>query len=121
MPFPRTISLGESQVKINWSDGHESVFSNRSLRESCPCAMCAGEPAAIGLSEMIPLIPAAPKDVAATKYRMVGRYAVSFLWSDGHDTGIYPYDYLLRLCECQSCTAQAAERKVGQGGLIPGR
>jgi DUF971 family protein len=49
---------------------------------------------------------------------MVGRYAISFGWSDGHSTGIYPYSYLLEMCECAECAAKAAGPKVGRGGLI---
>jgi DUF971 family protein len=117
LPFPRSVSLGESQVKIAWSDGHSSVFSNKALRESCPCAMCAGEPAAIGVRLIIPLTPAAPEGVVAQRYRMVGRYAISFSWSDGHETGIYPYDYLRQMCECDECAAKGTPKE--QGGLIP--
>jgi DUF971 family protein len=30
---------------------------------------------------------------------LVGRYAVNFRWSDGHETGIYSFRYLRELCE----------------------
>ena len=33
----------------------------------------------------------------------VGRYALQFTWSDGHDTGIYSYALLRRLCQCDIC------------------
>jgi DUF971 family protein len=33
----------------------------------------------------------------------VGRYALQFSWSDGHDTGIYSYALLRRLCQCDVC------------------
>jgi hypothetical protein len=33
----------------------------------------------------------------------VGRYALSFKWSDGHSTGIYTFDYLRRICPCPQC------------------
>jgi DUF971 family protein len=79
--------------------------------------MCAGEPAAIGVRLIIPLTPAAPEGVVAQRYRMVGRYAISFSWSDGHETGIYPYDYLRQMCECDECAAKGTPKE--QGGLIP--
>jgi len=31
------------------------------------------------------------------KMEVVGGYAVSFSWADGHSTGIYSYDYLRSL------------------------
>jgi DUF971 family protein len=106
-------------VTIDWSDGHRSVHSNKRLREACPCALCAGEPPAIGVGRVIPLIVAAPEDVFAERDSMVGRYAISFVWSDGHSTGIYPYEYLLEMCECEACAAKVTEKKIRQGGLIP--
>ena len=33
----------------------------------------------------------------------VGRYALQFKWSDGHDTGIYSYTLLRGLCQCDLC------------------
>ena len=30
---------------------------------------------------------------------LVGRYALNFRWSDGHETGIYSFRYLRELCE----------------------
>jgi DUF971 family protein len=121
LPVPRKVALGESQVTIEWSDGHRSVCSNKRLREACPCAMCAGEPPALGVSRMIPLIPAAPSGIVATRYALVGRYAISFVWSDRHSTGIYPYEYLLGMCECDACAAKTEELKVVKGGLISER
>lgn len=108
MPVPRSVSLGTSSVEIEWNDGHRGVYTNRGLREACPCALCRGEPSAFGLPSVIPLTPAAPEGVHAVTYKVVGRYAVSFEWSDGHSTGIYPYDYLATVCECQACEAKRA-------------
>jgi len=121
LPVPKKVSLGSSRVTIDWSDGHTSVHSNARLREACPCAMCAGEPPAIGTSRVIPLMVAAPSGIVAEKYSMVGRYAIAFVWSDGHSTGIYPYDYLLGTCECEACTAgrtDAEDKRMASGGQI---
>jgi len=35
-----------------------------------------------------------PEDVVAIDWMNIGRYAVQFLWSDAHETGIYPFKYL---------------------------
>ncbi len=123
MPVPRKVSLGVSQVTIDWSDGHESVHPNTKLREACPCAVCVGEPPAIGTSRMIPLMVAAPAGIFAERYAMVGRYAISFAWSDGHSTGIYPYDYLLSTCECEACAGgriKTEGTRIVSGGSLGG-
>jgi len=36
--------LGEHGVFIAWTDGHETLYTTRELREQCRCAYCAGEP-----------------------------------------------------------------------------
>lgn len=33
----------------------------------------------------------------------VGSYAISNVWEDGHDYGIYNWHYLRALCPCQEC------------------
>jgi DUF971 family protein len=36
----------------------------------------------------------------------VGNYALRFVWSDGHDTGLYTFAKLrYELCECTECRA----------------
>ena len=40
-----------------------------------------------------------PDDVIVVDYIEVGRYALQFLWTDGHSTGIYPFRMLRRLAE----------------------
>lgn len=37
---------------------------------------------------------------------MVGKYTIQFLWSDGHFTGIFPFDILRELCQCDACKAE---------------
>jgi DUF971 family protein len=36
-------------------------------------------------------------DVRAHNLEPVGRYAARLQWSDGHDAGIYSWDYLLEM------------------------
>ena len=44
-----------------------------------------------------------PEDIMPEAIEYVGRYALRFRWSDGHDTGLYPWDLLRRLCPCEVC------------------
>jgi len=100
---PLSIVFDEKSVTITWPDGHKSIYMNKKLRESCPCALCHGEPRLFGKYYMPKTGPVIPQDIRVLRYQRVGRYAVSFMWSDGHSSGIYPYEYMLTLCECDKC------------------
>jgi DUF971 family protein len=39
--------------------------------------------------------------VYPTAIHYVGRYALQFVWSDGHSTGIYSFEYLRDVAEAQ--------------------
>ena len=49
--------------------------------------------------------------VRAQSASQVGNYAVQINFNDGHNTGIFSYDYLRSVCPCAECAA--AFRKVG--------
>jgi DUF971 family protein len=44
-----------------------------------------------------------PMFIMAQDIQPVGRYALQFSWSDGHDSGIYSYGLLRQLCQCDVC------------------
>ncbi len=78
---------GPRELAITWSDGGESVFDVRALRLACACARCVDE-----WSGEERLDPATvPEDVHPLRIESVGRYAIQIHWSDGHDSGIYPF------------------------------
>jgi DUF971 family protein len=48
------------------------------------------------------------KPLAAVGAEMIGNYAIRIIFSDGHDTGIYSWDYLLEIAPgAQSSVAPA--------------
>ena len=59
-----------------------------------------------------PLLPIS-EDVRAVDQMQVGNYALQFLWSDTHYTGIYPYLFLLAECTCIPCNQ---DRAAATGG-----
>ena len=97
-PTPSSVDIGDDAVTIVWNDGHESAFPHRYLRLRCHCATCVGE--GMGRHEID--ASTVPEDVVALEFMPVGRYALQFLWSDGHYTGIYPFDMLRSLVDRQS-------------------
>jgi len=101
-PKAEHIAISRSNgIRIDWQDRHHSEYTLRYLRDHCPCAQCAGThgtpPAAAG---PFPLYQPALK---TQEVEPVGNYAIRLHWSDGHNTGIYSYDYFRRICPCADC------------------
>lgn len=96
--------LGRKNLGIVWSDGHNAFYSVRELRLRCRCAHCVDE-----WTQEARLDPkSVPEDVHPKRIESVGRYALRVEWSDGHDTGIYPFPNLRRSCQCPACVKEAS-------------
>ncbi len=94
-PEPQHVEVQPVGVFILWKDGKKGVIPHRVLRLSCRCAHCVEE--MTGRPLLHP--KAVPEDVQALDYMEVGRYALQFLFSDAHSTGIYPFTLLRELGE----------------------
>lgn len=105
MPTPTEITdLGVDGIAITWSDGHASRYAWRHLRLHCPCALCVHE----WTGERLLHADRVPAGIRAVRLERVGAYALRFVWSDGHDTGLYPFPLLRQLCQCPQCTEAPA-------------
>ena len=101
---PTTYQLFGDFLAINWDDGHESMLALKMLRQACPCAHCRGEPDLLGRI-MMPAQRDEHTDASFWLKSMspVGHYGIQFTWGDSHYTGIYTFEYLRRMCDCDSC------------------
>jgi DUF971 family protein len=97
-------------VEIDWRDGHKSSWNFRWLRDACPCATCHEEREKSGRppgeakpkpQALLMMYEEPPRPVEVTP---VGKYALKFKWNDGHEAGIYSWDYLRSVCQCAACT-----------------
>ena len=95
--------VGEGKLEITWADGHVSGYPAHYLRQHCPCAACVDE--WTGEKRLAPGI--IPTDLRMMSVEIVGQYALTFAWSDGHWTGIYSFQSLRALCPCDECRALA--------------
>ena len=104
--FPTEVRLLEKErrLQLTWNDGHYSDFSLEYVRGWCPCAVCQGHFTGEWRfieSEGISLLNVEP----------VGNYGMRLIWSDGHDTGIYQFDYLRQICHCEVCDPKGQKLK----------
>ncbi|MBL8750889.1 MAG: DUF971 domain-containing protein [Planctomycetes bacterium] len=93
-PTPKKADLvSPFTFRIEWKDGAVTDLGARSLRLACPCASCIEE----GTGRPL-LDPATvPPDILILGSELVGRYGLSFQWSDGHRTGIFAWPRLRNL------------------------
>ncbi len=108
---PRHISVSKSKgIGIEWSDSHHSQYELQYLRDHCPCAGCTGAhgdaPAPQPASSPLQLYK--PK-LKIESIEPVGNYAIRIRWNDGHNTGIYSYEYFRRICPCEACRSLSGE------------
>ena len=93
---PREIMQeGDRQLRVTWGDGRACLYGAAALRRACPCAQCVNE----WTGQRVLAPEAVSDDLEISDLQLVGRYALNFRWSDGHETGIYSFRYLRQLCE----------------------
>ena len=87
----------KNNLLIKWNDNSETKINLKYLRDECPCASCKGE--TILLKTYRPAKPAKeiPGMYKIGGIQTVGGYAIQITWKDGHNTGLYTWDYLRQL------------------------
>jgi DUF971 family protein len=86
-----------NELAMKWADGTEHFIALEKLRRACPCAGCKGEVDILGNLYKNPEKPFAPNSFELVKLTSVGGYAIQPVWADGHNTGIYSFEYLRRV------------------------
>ncbi len=89
-PIPTDITLHQQskELEIAFDDGRSFRLSCEFLRVHSPSAEVRGH----GPGQET--LQTGKKQVSITAIEPVGNYAVKLAFSDGHDTGIYSWDYL---------------------------
>jgi len=90
-PQPRRITRSDpSRIEFEWDNGQKTVLSAVELRSICPCAACVDELSGVRRHDPASVLD----DLVHHDVRLVGNYAITMGFSDGHATGIYPYPML---------------------------
>ena len=72
-----------NELALSFADGLEAYLPLPMLRRACPCALCQGEPDAMG-RVIRPKVEHGPKSFELLKFETVGGYALQLFWADGH-------------------------------------
>lgn len=96
MITPKHLEVIGSELAIVWDDGSEDYIPVEKLRAWSPSAETTGERDLLGKKYGGTDQKAYP-GVTLRNWRVIGGYAIQFDFSDGHNTGLYGFEYLKRL------------------------
>ena len=112
-PTPRSLTVhGQSRVlEVTFSDGAQFRLPFELMRIYSPSADVQGH----GPGQEV--LQTGKRDVALAALEPVGNYAVQPTFSDGHDTGIFSWDYLYFLGAQQEQLWVDYERRLREAGV----
>jgi len=112
-PRPVEIKLHQKSrvLEIGFDDGKNYRLSCEYLRVYSPSAEVRGH----GPGQEV--LQEGKKDVEIAAIEPVGNYAVKLVFSDGHDTGLYSWDYLYDLGENQPRLWQQYLERLALAGV----
>jgi DUF971 family protein len=112
-PTPSSLTVhGQSRVlEVSFSDGAHFRLPFELMRIYSPSAEVAGH----GPGQEV--LQTGKRDVEITELEPVGNYAVQPSFSDGHDTGIFSWDYLYFLGAQQEQLWAEYERRLKEAGV----
>ena len=93
MQQPTLVQAVGAEIAIAWADGTESYYPMEYLRASSPSADNQGEIDILGRRHGGDSRSKFP-GITVTGWQFIGNYAVRFGFSDGHQTGLFSWDYL---------------------------
>jgi DUF971 family protein len=112
-PTPQDITVhGQSRVlEVTFSDGAHYRIPFELMRIYSPSAEVQGH----GPGQEV--LQTGKRDVELTALEPIGNYAVQPTFSDGHDTGIFSWDYLYFLGSEQERLWADYEQRLKQAGV----
>lgn len=112
-PTPTEIKVQQKSklVDVSFDNGRHFSFPFEFLRVCSPSAEVRGH----GPGQET--LQIGKRDIDITRVEPVGSYAIKPVFSDGHDSGIYSWDYLYRLGRQQHELWQQYEQRLADAGL----
>lgn len=102
---PERVYVQADELVVVWSPDHTSHYDLVDLRLACMCAYCSQ---LRNDNEAVWPRPGAPAGLRVEGAELVGAWGLNLRWNDRHETGIYPWEWLLRMCRCEACGARRA-------------
>ncbi len=98
------------ELELEYPGGQQFALSCEYLRVYSPSAEVKGH----GPGQEV--LQSGKMNVTITAVKPVGNYALQLVFDDGHDTGLYSWDYLYQLCTHQRDWWQDYLDRLAQSG-----
>lgn len=110
MQIPKKIRLNsaQQQLELSYANGEHFALPAEFLRVHSPSAEVQGHGN--------PVLQYGKQGVALTKAEAAGNYALKLSFDDGHDTGLFTWDYLYQLGSQQEQLWQTYLRALAEAG-----
>jgi len=102
----------ENLLEVTFSDGFFAALPAEFLRVESPSAEVQGH-----TPDQRQLVTG-KRDVAITQIEPTGNYAIRLVFSDGHNTGIFSWDYLHRLGRAYPQRWAAYLKRLDEAGQV---
>ncbi len=89
--------LEKNSLFIKWDDNSETLLNLKYLRDECPCAGCKGETILLKTYRPANTNDIKPEGYLIKDIQPVGNYGIQITWKDGHNTGIYNWEYIKKI------------------------
>ena len=112
-PLPESLTVhgGSRVLEVGFSDGVSFRIPFELMRIYSPSAEVKGH----GPGQEV--LQTGKREVEIVELEPVGNYAVKPTFSDGHDTGIFSWDYLYHLGSDQAQLWADYERRLAEAGV----
>ncbi|MEY3018071.1 MAG: hypothetical protein RL336_1206 [Pseudomonadota bacterium] len=113
MTLPSKVKLhrGSNTLELEYKDGRKFQMAAEYLRVFSPSAEVRGH----GVGQEV--LQWGKKNVVLTSVKPAGKYAVKLVFDDGHDSGLYSWQYLLELAEKEADNWQDYLDRLKAAGL----
>ncbi len=119
-PPPSAIDLKKDRgLTVQWADGASSYYTIAYLRKMSPSAdqRELRDQQQKNRLAILPSSMLSGAELLATGAELVGNYAIRVSFSDGHDTGIYSWQYLREIDPALGAERDLAEGSGGGAGV----
>ena len=100
---PTGLKVEQGSLVISWNDSTEQSIKITELRDRCPCANCRDRRSADSNESVGTSLPVLAieqiQELKIDRMEPAGNYAYTIHFSDGHNNGLFTFEFLRSFAE----------------------